>query len=256
MTIESVGGKVGRLKHETEAAPIAIGEPDAQIFSCPSCARPLAVGSRRCPGCRTRLVMGIRASRALLFVVLGLVVGLAAGGGGTAFALSMSRTEVVAPPVAVPSVAPSAAPIASAPAKPPLDPAVPAAAISALRQSWLINQRLEGDAANLAAAVAASDPSSADIARSLRTIAVDASLGSGVAPGIGHWSAGTELADRMASFYGSVGTAALDGLSVSLTNTPAYVKTARQVLSLVADLKGIDASVRTLAADAGLTLAP
>ena len=38
---------------------LAIGEIDQTVFDCPRCSRPLAVGTRRCPGCRTRLMAGV-----------------------------------------------------------------------------------------------------------------------------------------------------------------------------------------------------
>src|SRR4029079_19837812 len=68
---------------------LAIGEIDQTVFDCPRCSRPLAVGTRRCPGCRTRLMAGVPLSRASGFVAVGLAVGLAVGGaGGAAFGLN------------------------------------------------------------------------------------------------------------------------------------------------------------------------
>ncbi|HEX7222521.1 MAG TPA: hypothetical protein VF231_04690, partial [Candidatus Limnocylindrales bacterium] len=64
----------------TSSTPVAIGELDQTLFSCPACSRPLALRARRCPGCSTRLIMRVEARRASAFVGLGLVVGLAIGG--------------------------------------------------------------------------------------------------------------------------------------------------------------------------------
>src|SRR5882672_12243696 len=57
------------------------GEIGQTIFGCPACGRPLAIGVRRCPSCSARLVMGVRAGRAAMFVTIGLIVGVAFGGG-------------------------------------------------------------------------------------------------------------------------------------------------------------------------------
>ena len=63
-------------------ASIAIGEFDQTIFECPSCARPLALGARRCPGCGTRLLAGVTLGKASGFMAAGLAAGLLLGAGG------------------------------------------------------------------------------------------------------------------------------------------------------------------------------
>ena len=87
---------------------LAIGEIDQTVFDCPRCTRPLAVGTRRCPGCRTRLMAGVPLARASSFIVAGLAVGLAVGGGGAA-AFGLTQALAAAPPT--PIVAASSAPI-------------------------------------------------------------------------------------------------------------------------------------------------
>ena len=57
------------------------GEIGQTLFACPACGRPLAIGVRRCPSCSSRLVMGVRAGRVAMFVTIGLIVGVAFGGG-------------------------------------------------------------------------------------------------------------------------------------------------------------------------------
>src|SRR6188508_3114404 len=59
---------------------ISIGEIEPTVFSCPNCQRPLAIGARHCPGCRTHLVNGVQLGKASLFVTFGLIVGVALGG--------------------------------------------------------------------------------------------------------------------------------------------------------------------------------
>ena len=101
------------------------------------------------------------------FVALGLVAGLTVGGGIVAVAMSgVQQVAIAQPPVAaIPSAVPvaPAAPVVTA-APPPVAPLVPPAALSALRQSAVVNQRLLADADLLATALGATKPSSAEIA--------------------------------------------------------------------------------------------
>src|SRR5687767_3475519 len=162
MTLEIGSQKVGRIgRRGSRMAPsLSIGEIDANIFACPACSRPLDSGTRRCPGCATHLLAGVKASRAIGFVFVGGLAGTLLGGGLVAaisFLGSRPVEVVVAPAPAV--VRPSQAPIASAPA-PAVDPAIPSSALSALRQSTLLNQRVLDDAARLTAALATTKPSS------------------------------------------------------------------------------------------------
>src|SRR5687767_2994064 len=70
-----------------EAEPLAIGAVDRDVFACPSCMRPLRVGTSRCFGCDARLVLGIASQKAALLLATGTALGLLAGVvGGLAFA--------------------------------------------------------------------------------------------------------------------------------------------------------------------------
>jgi len=85
------------------AESFAIGEINQTVFSCPNCQRPLAMGAKHCPGCKTHLVRGVQLSKASVFVTMGLVVGLAIGGaaGGAALlANGISRDAEIATQVA------------------------------------------------------------------------------------------------------------------------------------------------------------
>src|SRR5690348_11241855 len=115
MTIDALHGSVDR-PHDAAADGPAIGTPDANIFLCPRCTRPLAVGVSKCAGCGTRLVAGVPLLKVTGFVGLGLVVGLAIGGailggvtliGGHSAAPAVSTPPIGAVPssVAVPSTA-------------------------------------------------------------------------------------------------------------------------------------------------------
>ena len=262
MTVDAVRGKSGRHRSAEGGDVLAIGEADANIVDCPSCARPLARGSHRCPGCGTRILAGIRATTASAFLAAGLVAGLFVGAGATAAAMLLTRPVAVAPadPIAAPGVAPlaSSAPIASDPvASPPapaLDPAIPASAVSALRQSVLVDQRLLADGARLAAALDAPKPVAVDIARALRAIGASAAFGDRIAPDVADWPAAGAVSASLAEFYATVGATAREGLTPSLTNARAYIAAGTAMLAVLDALSGIDGARRDLAASADLEI--
>jgi hypothetical protein len=234
---------------------VAIGAADANIFLCPRCTRPLAVGVSRCAGCGTRLVSGVQLIKVAGFVGLGLAAGLVVGGGVVGAITAVSRPVDV--PVARPPAAavPSAAPVATA-VPPPVEPLVPPAALSALRQSTIVNQRLLADADLLARAMAAADPSPAEIAPLLRNLASTAAFGDRLAPAVGTWDEGLDVSQGLSAFYASVGRLAQEGLSASVTNERAYRDTGRQMLAVLGEITDLDAASRGLAATADVELPP
>ncbi len=254
MTIETLSTRSGRRARDNEAGTLAIGETDSNIFNCPACARPLGVGAPRCPGCGTRLIAGVQASRALAFLTLGLIVGLVVGGGVMAVAATLTRVEpVVAAAVdPVTSTLPTAAPLVT-PA-PVLDPGVPSAAISALRQTALVNQRVATDSARLVAALAVAEPSSAEIARTLRSLSSNATFGERIVSDIFEWDAGTAVATDLTTFFATIRSTASDGLRASLRNEAAYVDAARAMLVVIDGLGSVDTAARALAAEADVVL--
>jgi hypothetical protein len=258
MTIDALHGPLERGRDSSPESG-AIGLPDTNIFLCPRCSRPLAVGVSRCAGCGTRLVAGVPLLKVSGFVALGLVAGLTVGGGIVAVAMSggqqvaIAQAPVAAIPWAVP-VAPAAPVVTAAP--PPVTPLVPPAALSALRQSAVVNQRLLADADLLATALGATKPSSAEIAPLLRSLASTASFGDRLAPAVAKWDDGDAVSVALGAFYASIGRIADDGLSASLTNERAYVDAGRQMLALMDGLTDLDAASRGLAASADLELPP
>ena len=167
------------------APSLAIGEIDQTIFECPSCSRPLALGTNRCPGCGTRLLRGVTLGKASGFVAVGLAVGLlVGGGGGLAVALGQageagSRGTATTPGApgtggnagtTTPSI--SAAPAAtSRPTPAPTDPAgIPPLASTALVQVVGTNGRLATAGADLRAALTARIFDASEVAQILRTI--------------------------------------------------------------------------------------
>jgi hypothetical protein len=259
MTIEIGSQKVGRVGRRggaRAATPLQIGEVDANIFACPACSRPLGNGTSRCPGCGARLIAGVKASRAGVFMGIGVFSGMVVSGAFMGIgSLVAPRPADVAVVPAPPVVTPTQAPIASAP-PPVVAPGIPSSALSALGQSTSINQRLLADAGRLTTVLAASKPSSADIAPILRTMNTSAAFGARLAPSVGDWDRADAVSDDLAAFYAAVAATAEQGLSSSLRSTRAYVAAAERMLDVVARVEGIDDASRTLAASADLELPP
>jgi len=253
MTIDALHGHLDRAR-DSSLGSVAIGAPDVNIFLCPRCTRPLAVGVSRCAGCGTRLVAGVQLLKVGGFVGLGLAAGLVVGG-GLVSVMSAGRPADI--PIAQPPVAviPSAAPVVSA-APQPIAPVVPLAALSALRQSTVVNQRLLADADLLAKALVGADPSAAEIAPLLRALASNAAFGDRLAPAVASWDDGDAVSQGLAAFYASIARIADEGLSASLTNERAYVDAGRQMLAIIDGLTDLDAASRGLAASADVELPP
>ncbi len=246
--------------HEREPnRQIAIGAPDENIFLCPRCARPLAVGVSRCPGCRTRLVAGVQLLKVIGFVGIGVAAGIVLFGGlvfAIAFAAAPVDTTVPSPaPQASAAVVPSAVPVPSA-APVPVEPLAPPAALAALQQSALVNQRLLADADRLNRVVARKNASAGDIAPILRSLASTASFGNGLPPSIATWADGAAVSQGLATFYAAIGRVASDGLAASISNDRAYVLAGRQMLNVLSGLVDLDAASRGLAAGVGVELPP
>jgi hypothetical protein len=258
MTVEVARGRTRRGKN-VPIEQAAIGEADANIFNCPRCSRPLAVGNPRCAGCGLRMVAGVPLTRVSGFVAAGLLLGLLVGGGLVAAVSWMTRPVDTPVAQAPTTVVPSAVPVVPslvAPVADPAIPAIPGAAVSALRQSRTLNQRLLTDADRLAAVLASDGPSGAEIAPLLRALASTASFGDRLAPNVAQWADATAVSESLASFYAAVGRVAEEGLTASVQNNRAYVDAGKQMLVVLDQLTELDAASRTLAATAELELPP
>jgi hypothetical protein len=255
MTVDAVRGRTRRGKDVT-TEQLAIGEADTNIFNCPRCSRPLAVGNSRCAGCGLRMVAGVPLIRVSGFVAFGLVLGLVLGGGVVA-AVTMLPRPAVRPVAQVPTtVLPSVAPVAPSVAPPIVDPAIPASAVSALRQSTTLNQRLLADADRLATALRADRPSGAEIAPLLRGLASTASFGDRLAPAVAVWADAGAVSEGLTTFYAAVGRVAQEGLAASVLNSRAYVDAGKRMLAVLDQITGLDAASRALAATADVELPP
>ena len=257
MTLEIGSQKVGRIgRRGPRMAPsLPIGEIDANIVACPACSRPLDSGTRRCTGCGTRLIAGVKATRAVAFLGVGGLAGTLLGVGLFA-AVSFLNTPAVVLVLPPPVVAtPSQAPLPSAPA-PVADPGIPSSALSALRQSTLLNQRVINDADRLAAALATAKPSGSQIAPILRSMASTATFGQRLAPTVGGWDQAGVVSADLVAFYAAIARTADEGLSSSLSSSRTYIAAGERMLKIVAGLDSLDAAARTLAASADITLPP
>lgn len=249
---------VDAMPREPANASVAIGTRDANIFLCPRCSRPLAVGVSKCAGCGTRLVAGVPLLKVSGFVGAGVIVGLLVAGGGIGAATLLGRpgtaTLVPPPPVVRPSTVPAS--VAPAASVAPVVPAVPPAALSALRQATVINQRLLADAELLSQAMAATAPAPTDIAPVLRSLAATAAFGDRAATAVGTWDDASLVATDLSAFYASIDRIAGEGLAASLNNARAYRDAGRKMLAVLAGVTDLDAASRGLAATVDVELPP
>ncbi|MBA2382513.1 MAG: hypothetical protein H0V73_10430 [Chloroflexi bacterium] len=247
----------------------AIGEIGQTVFDCPSCSRPLALGERRCPGCRTRLVNGVVIRKASTFVALGLAVGLVGGGAiGLRFGLGQHAAgggpgPIAAVPGTAPAggVTPSLAPASTAPPArtpaPPTGSDVPPAARASLGQVAGMFGRLRVARDDLQRQVAGRVLDTSAVARTLRAVSAESLFGQQLATRISAWPRGTAVGSDLATFYGSIHDTAARGLVASVRNEAAYRSAALLMIELldgIDGINGIDASVQSTAAAAGLTL--
>ncbi|MDQ2964387.1 MAG: zinc ribbon domain-containing protein [Chloroflexota bacterium] len=238
---------------------LPIGDEERTIFNCPVCARPLATGATRCPKCGTRLVLGVPAKRAGLFMAVGGVAGAMAGGllvAVVALGSVLVRAGMVPPP-ATPSpsgtVHPTSSPVAATPEPPP---SVPPVARSALAQAGSLHVRLASAADTLKISLEARQIDTTEIARTFRTITSTAATGSEVAGRLVVWDDAAALSVQLSSFYGELRDTARAGLAASLQNEPAYRAAAEDMLSVLAQLASLDAQARVLALAADVVLPP
>jgi hypothetical protein len=238
--------------------PLPIGLPDVNVTSCPVCARPIAIGTSRCPGCRTRLLLGVPARRAATFLAIGLALGLGLGAVATATTIGIAgRVAAVIAPSATPGVpvVGSPGPVVSAPATPPPSPQasrIPGQAGAALGQAIVVNRRLAARSAELRAELAATSLDTVAIATSLRALAADSVIGAGAARTIARWADAEAVARRLGDYYALVSATATGTLAASITDGPAYRDGAASMLGVLDLLAPVASEADSLARDAGI----
>jgi len=250
---------------------MAIGEIDQTVFDCPNCSRPLAMGARRCPGCRTRLVIGVPLSKASVLAAAGLAAGLIVGSvGGVVFAathLPSAPAGSAGAPSAAPvgggsggTSSPSAVPSTASPAvttapTPQPDPdAMPPLARSALAQAITVDERLASSSDTLRAALAATPFDASDVAEILRTVSADSVYGQQLADRVSGWAGSADVGGNLGVLYGSVHDAATTALIASVRNEAAYRNSARAMVALLSSVAAVDTQARALADEHGVML--
>ena len=263
MTINVLRGRGGARRGTREALPepLPIGDDDSDIFNCPSCARPLAVGARRCPGCRTRLLLGVQVKRAAVFVAGGIAAGLAFASAFVVLSVNVGLASVelregapaqpAASAIAEPAPAASVAPVVSAA---PVAPAIPPASVSALARTAEMNARIAAGIPILQAALAEPSVDTAVVAEVFRAMTADAAYAAGAAERLGGWDDAAYVSTGLSALYGDVRATAREGLAKSLGSEPAYRTSAEKMLAVLAGLAPLDAASRDLAEVAGIDL--
>jgi len=242
---------------------LAIGEINQTVFECPKCARPLAIGVRRCPGCRTRLVMGVPLAKVSAFTSLGLILGIALGV-TVSFGLNIVRAAAVTPAVgAIAShpvtpgggggTVPTASPTTALPA-PTSD--IPPMSRSALAQAIGVNGRLGAGAAALRAALGARDFDASTVAETLRSLSADSVFGQQLAGRLVTWPGSAGLAAKLDTLYDSIHQTATESLVASVRDEAAYRAAANKMLDVLKGLIAVDAEADALAGRIGLVIAP
>lgn len=252
-------GKAPRARRARRSEPIAIGEVDASVFNCPTCARPLAHGANFCPGCGTRLIVGVRARLALGFLAVGLIAGTMLGGGAmvvigarqSSVAATTDGTGTTSAANGSTTTGASAAPVL------PADVGIPSLAVSSLRQAAVVNGRLAGYATELDRALASKATKGIDIARILRAVSADVLFGVDIAPSIAPWPEAAGLSSDLSALYVAVRDSAQSSLKPSVSETNAYKAAGKRMAKLLSKLDALDARAAELVDAAGLApLAP
>ncbi len=259
MTTNLLHGKPAKASAPDANVSPAIGEDDSHIFNCPSCARPLAEGTSKCPGCGVRLIMGVMLKRAGAILALGIVVGVFAGSAMTAAVITLPpRSDKVAPAVVTPGTAPDGARLSAAPTLPAGNVVVgaPQAAVAALSGTAVVNGRIAVDAATLSSTLAARNASSIEIARAFRSLAADAALGIDVAGRLGSWHDAGPVKTDLEAFYRTMADTAKNALRATFADNAGYRRAGAEMLAVLAGLGEVDAASRTLATSVGLELPP
>jgi hypothetical protein len=236
-----------QVSHDDDVEAMPIGDGSQDVFSCPTCSRPLAIGTSRCRGCGTILLVGVPARRASLFIGIGAVIGLIAGASFATVASGMTR------PVSASGAGSGAAPGAVATVEPA--PAVaPNAAANALRLTIAVDDRLSASEVRLKSLLNGSFDTIA-VANLLRAISADAAWGSDVVGRMADWPAAADLQPRLRDEYRRILATAKDGLNSTITSASAYRTAARRMLAHTSAIAALRAESATLAAAYGIDLA-
>ncbi|HEY8987524.1 MAG TPA: hypothetical protein VIM39_00805, partial [Candidatus Limnocylindrales bacterium] len=260
MTVNAARRNRRRTPEPQTIAPtesLAIGEINQTVFDCPVCARPLAVGARRCPGCGTRLLLGIQAGKASVLAGLGLVVGIALGG-AFGYGVGLGRAGTTAAAAKTGSALSSPAPVqvggggtTAASVRPTDTPGTGGSgggatasgspiSRSALLQALGVNGRLRAGAVALRATLGANVFDASTVAQTLRTLSAESVFGQQVVGRMADWPVSFTLVKDLASMYDAVHQTAIEGLVASVRDDAAYRATAVAMLKVLDGLPALD----------------
>ncbi len=243
---------IRRSAKPTEATPPLIGDTARGAYvACPSCGRPVADGLVRCPGCGMRILLGVAASRALLFLTTGAVLGLLVGGVSVGWIMSSVRAPASGPSAVATQASPTPGetPGSSIP-----DVAIDPLAASALRQVASTDAQLAASVVALTHELRSRPIDTAAIAATLRQVSASATYGASVVGYLSAWPDAAGLQGRLGPFYTQVRAVAANGLAATLASQTAYQKAANQMLTVLGALPSIQADERSLAASARIEL--
>ncbi|HEX5825607.1 MAG TPA: hypothetical protein VFY18_14205 [Candidatus Limnocylindrales bacterium] len=254
-------------KPEPIVAPtesLAIGEINQTVFDCPKCARPLAIGVSRCPGCGTRLVLGIPLAKVSIFVSGGVAIGIAVGA-VFSFGLGIGRAVAATPPATTSLPSQPTVPAGGGPTATPTPTTVPGTGgttdmppitRSALTQALGVNGRLGAGADALRASLAARDFDASAVAQTLRSMSADSVFGQQLASRLTSWPSSTSLGGNLDALYDSVHQSATEWLVASVRDEKSYRSAATAMLDVLSGLAAIDAEARALADGIGIAPSP
>jgi hypothetical protein len=244
-----------KRKLPLEPASHLIGDaPQGGYVSCPSCGRPVADGLVRCSGCGMRILMGVAASRALLFMTTGAVLGLLVGGLSVGWLMGITRPAagpVVAAATAAPTPRASAAtPDASAGPAQAVDPI----AASALRQIASTDAQLAGSLSSLRHELQAGTIDTGAMSATMRQMSAAATYGASVVGYLSAWSEAADVQGNVGRLYEQVRAIAARGLAANLASTAAYKSAGNQLIAALELLPANRAAEFQLGAGAGINL--
>jgi DNA-directed RNA polymerase subunit RPC12/RpoP len=248
-----------KTKDPAQDPPLLIGdESTGGYVSCPRCGRPVADGLVRCGGCGMRILMGVAAPRAFLFLTTGAVLGLLVGGLAVGSIMGANRTSgggttAVLPPGQSPSASPSAT-SATSPLPSVAKQAVDPLAASALRQVASTNLQLISSLETLKQELKQRSLDTGAMSATLRSMSAAATYGGTVVGYLSAWPAAAPLQGQVGRLYTQVVAVAASGLGAQLASQTAYRAAGDQIVSILAALPAIEDAADVLGQSGGVDL--
>jgi len=242
-----------------ETTPMIGDDSQGTYVSCPNCGRPVAAGLVRCTGCGTRVLMGVAASRALLFMATGAVLGLLVGGLSVGTIMNASRATAAAASTAAahgaspsPNAGASSSAVAglASPSRPAIDPL----AASALRQVASTDDQLAISLGNLKHELRSRAVDTGAIAATLRAMSASATYGTSVIGYLSAWPDAAPLQGQLGALYTQIRAVAANGLAAQLASVKAYVTAGNQMVAILAVLPALRTAELALGQSGGIVL--